>query len=353
VVAWGEDTWPEGEACGRASPAFFVPTYDLTLRSRDKDHKRLTSMQRSTVKDRKTSTIVNTLIGSGFHLANVTSKPTYLLFRVARRDEFGILLPYVFAYSGNDTIKATSISALRKVSENDKAPLVIIGSAENADPTIPILTMNQFVGLMGGSVQAFLPLEPEYPAHLAELGLNQKPSGLIGKTDDLFESYVHQGLQFILQRRVIRYGQDRLFETLPDGLVLGRGFPQLLYDCKAYKDGYPLSRDAIRQFSDYVRSFHQRYEGYIGRVHAFLVVSGKFQSDAALDARSKELYSECQVPLVFMSAETLGQIVTLFVNAPQYRSTIDWKLVFSATAVDAKTVRTQLNARKKDRVIGS
>jgi len=22
VAAWGEDTWPEGEACGRASPAF-------------------------------------------------------------------------------------------------------------------------------------------------------------------------------------------------------------------------------------------------------------------------------------------------------------------------------------------
>lgn len=23
VVAWGEDMWPEGDACGRASPVFF------------------------------------------------------------------------------------------------------------------------------------------------------------------------------------------------------------------------------------------------------------------------------------------------------------------------------------------
>jgi hypothetical protein len=38
----------------------------------------------------KASTIVNTLIGSGFHLVNVTSKPSYLLLRAYRTDEFGV-----------------------------------------------------------------------------------------------------------------------------------------------------------------------------------------------------------------------------------------------------------------------
>jgi hypothetical protein len=303
--------------------------------------------------ERSLSTIVNTLIGSGFQLVNVTSKPSYLLFRVYRTDEFGIRQRYVFAYSGDSTLKAPAIAGLRKVAANDTAPLVIIGTAEKSDPTIPILTLDQFVGQMGGTVPTFLPLEPDYPAQLTELAFNKKPSGLIGKADDLFEAYVHAGLQFLLQRKVIRYGQDRLFETVPDGLVLSRNSVQLLYDCKAYKKGYPLSRDAIRQFADYVRSFHQRYESYIGRLHAFLVISGKFQSDATLDTRSQELYSECQVPLVFMSAATLGDIVTLFANAPRYRSTIDWKVVFSATTIEVRTLKAQLSARKKDKVIGS
>jgi len=310
-------------------------------------------MAKSSVPDRKISTIVNTLIGSGFQLVNVTSKPSYLLLRAARTDEFGIRQPYVVAYSGDNTIGASGIAGLKKVAANDKAPLVIIGSADTSDLTLPVLTLDQFVGRMGGSIPAFLPLEVAYPLQLVELGLNNRPAGLQGRADELFESYVHAGLQFIIQQRVIRYGQDRLFETVPDGLILGRNSVQLLYDCKAYENGYPLSRGAIRQFADYVRHFHQRYEGYIGRLHAFLVVSGKFQSDATLDTRSRELYSECQVPLVCMNAETLGEMVTLFAKNPQYRSTIDWKTIFSASAVDIKAVKAQLVARKKDKVIGS
>jgi hypothetical protein len=306
----------------------------------------------ATAVDRNISRIINTLIGSGFQLLNVTSKPSYLLLRVYRTDELGIARRYVLAYSDN-TITPPALAGLRKVAANDHAPIVVIGKADKGDPAVPILTLDQFVGRMGGSVPTFLALEPGYPAQLTELGFNKKASILVGKADDLFEGYVHAGLQFLLQRKVIRYGQDRLFETVPDGLVVGRDSVQLLYDCKAYKDGYPLSRDSIRQFADYVRSFHQRYENYIGRLHAFLVISGRFQSDATLDTRSQELYSECQIPLVFMSAATLGEIVTLFAQAPRYRSAIDWKVVFSATTVELKSVKAQLSARRKDKVIGS
>jgi hypothetical protein len=54
-----------------------------------------------------------------------------------------------------------------------------------------------------------------------------------------------------------------------------------------------------------------------------------------------------------MSAATLGAMVTLFANAPRYRSTIDWKVVFAATTIEAKAVKAQLSARKKDKVIGA
>ena len=76
-------------------------------------------MVKSSVPDRKIATIVNTLIGSGFQLVNVTSKPSYLLLRAARTDEFGIRQPYVVAYSGDNTIGASGIAGLKKVAANE------------------------------------------------------------------------------------------------------------------------------------------------------------------------------------------------------------------------------------------
>lgn len=303
--------------------------------------------------DNQVSTIIRTLVGSGFQLDNVSSKPSHLVLRAYRTDEFGIRWRYVIAYTGGNTLSGPAIAGLRKVASNDKASLVIIGTTRETHAEIPVISLNDFVGRMGGSIPSFLPLESEYAAHLSSLGLNKRPSGITGRTDDLFEAYVHAGLQFILQRKVIRYGQERLFEVVPDGLVFGRDSLQLLYDCKAYAKGYPISRDSIRQFADYVRNFHSRYERYVGRLHAFLVISGKFKSEGTLEERARELYSECQVPLVFMSADTMGNIVSLLASAPVFRQSIDWKIIFSATIVNVAAVKKDLAARRKDGVIRS
>src|SRR5262245_2143207 len=121
---------------------------------------------------------MNTLVGSGFQLLNATNKPSYLLLRVYRTDEFGITQRYVLAYSEDNVIKGAAISGLRKVAANDDAPLVIIGDADVVAPDIPVMSLEQLVGRMGGSIPSFLPLEREYRDHVAQLGLNKKPRGL-------------------------------------------------------------------------------------------------------------------------------------------------------------------------------
>jgi hypothetical protein len=149
----------------------------------------------------------------------------------------------------------------------------------------------------------------------------------------------------------VRYGQDRRFETLPDGVVLGGESLILLYDCKAAKEGYDVSRATIRQFADYVRSFHRRYEAYMGRVHAFLVISGYFQSPGTFDDRSRDLIAECQVPLVFLTAEDMGKIIGMLVKRPAFRQSLEWKRIFSGGVMHASDVRKNLQARIRDRVI--
>lgn len=175
---------------------------------------------------------------------------------------------------------------------------------------------------------ALLPLEAKFPERLRILGDNELPPGMAGKPDNLFEKYVHPGLQFVLQDRVVRYGQERLFEALPDGLVAGHRSPLMLYDAKAAKDGYEINSTTIRQFADYVRIFHTRYEGFTGRLFAFLLISGHFQVQGNLEERSSQLYADCTVPLRTCTAHEIANIIALLAERPSYRQAIDWKTIF-------------------------
>src|SRR5690606_27184609 len=118
------------------------------------------------------------------------------------------------------------------------------------------------------------PLDPAFGEQLEQLARNNLPSGLVGRPDDLFEGHVRSGLEFLLGSPVIRYGQERRFESRPDGVAVGTFF--CLFDAKAYSKGYPIERESMRQFASYIGEFQDRYRPYGTRIRSFLVVSGKF-----------------------------------------------------------------------------
>jgi hypothetical protein len=299
-----------------------------------------------------TSHVVRTLVGSGFQVKNVVRKPSCLVFHATRRDEFGVEATYLLALVGEAKLSTAEVNGLKKTASYQSASLIIIG--ETVDPDIEgvvIVTYSDFMQKLGGAISSYLPLETTYGQQLNILGQNSLPDGLVGIADDLFEEYVRVGLQFLLGNRVIRYGQDRRFEALPDGVAFASEQLILLYDCKAAAEGYDVNRNTIRQFSDYVETFHRRYERYIGRVHAFLVISGNFQSEDTLDDRSRDLLAECHVPLAFLTAEHMGEVVKMLVERPTYRQSLDWKRIFSGGKVLPANVRKNLRARTKDKII--
>ena len=81
--------------------------------------------------------------------------------------------------------------------------------------------------------------------------MNHLPTGVSGEPDVVYEKYVAAGLEFLLGSRVIRYGSQRRYDPLPDGLMLPRSegivFP---YDTKAASPAFTLGRDDIRRFGD-------------------------------------------------------------------------------------------------------
>jgi hypothetical protein len=300
------------------------------------------------------ATFIRTLVGAGFAVTNTTTKPNYFVAHAKRFDEFGIESTYVFGYCTSGIPSEADCVTLKKLALETQSALVIAcdsTAAAGIGGEVVSISKDDLLAKLGGPVTSLLPLEPEYEAQLRLLAKNQVPAGLHGKADDLFERYVHAGLQFLLRGRVLRYGQERRFEALPDGLILNSSAPLMLYDCKATDSVYEITKDTIRQFADYIREFRNRYSNYLEEPHAFVVVAPEFQRVSALQNRSNELYAQCRVPLVCLTAEALATCIKLFADRPLLRATIDWKTVFSPPMVEVSNLEKQVTARVNDRVI--
>ena len=185
-----------------------------------------------------------------------------------------------------------------------------------------------------------------------ELGHMKLPKGTIGKPDDLFEESIKQALQFAFGSRVIRYGQERRFENVPDGVSFPKQDLTVMYDAKAYNKGYSFSKDSIRAFSEYVNDFNNRYAHYVNPVYAFIVVSGHFKdSISALESRAGQLYAECSTKLVCVQASELAAACKAIEKRPTYRSSIDWRSILSSTILRSAKIEKELSRISKDKVL--
>lgn len=295
--------------------------------------------------------IVRTLVGAGFTILHAETRPSHLAVLAERTESLGVKARYAIAV-GASAMNSATTAALGRWAEREGAGLVLVGVADSPPPRASVLSYDQFVDRLGGTIRSFLPLEPNFGERLRILGDNQLPKGLVGKPDELFESYVHAGLQFIFRSRVVRYGKLRSGEAVADGLATTPTAPLLLYDAKAAKGGYEMVKDEERKFEDYVREFHGRYEAAVGRLTAIVVISGAFaDKPPALMRRFTQVLAATQVPLVFMDAATMAEIVAIMVNEPMFRPTVDWRLVFSEPIVRVAAVADELAARRRDGVL--
>jgi hypothetical protein len=292
---------------------------------------------------------IRTLVGGGFVLANVQRKPGYVLLHMDRPDEFGAIQRYCLALA-EDGFQEAHVAGAKISADHRHAQLVLVGRGEAND--VPTIDWDRFLNLFGGPIFASTPFEPQFTDRLTQLGFNQLPEGMEGKPDDLYEAYARVALEFVLGTRVIRYGQDRLFEARPDGIVLPYYNFAALYDTKAYAKGYEITVDTIRQFCSYVEEFQSRYRQYLQQLSAFIVISSKFpHRSKTLVKRSRELFATCGVPLVFLTSETLGEIVAYLSARSVARSAINWRRVFVEPIITTKDVQKEVEIVGRDEII--
>lgn len=276
--------------------------------------------------------------------------PECALMNIHRLDDLSIPVSYTLLFSIEEPSES-ALGLLEKTAKTKQSRAIVLSKVKPSGQ-FTWYKPEKLYEILGGPVTSGIILAPCLPDLLDTLGKNSLPSGIEGNPDDIFEDYVKECLQFLVNAPAWRYGQDRRFEKLPDGLILGRDGLLLLFDAKAYSGGFPVSADDIRRFVSYVRDFARKYEAALGRVHCFLVISAEFdQGVKALSDKSDEMYAECQTKLCFMEARTLGRIVESIRDNISLRNSILWRRVFSNVMVSEALVKSQLKSLTKDNLL--
>ena len=292
---------------------------------------------------------LRTLLVNGYAVTEVkrVSKTASILC-VEKRDRIGGLARSAILLADNPPANVVEmLSAI--ANETHSQPLVVTPAMI---PFSQVVTPQKFFDLLGGEIRSDRLMRDDLPNLLDALGHNRSVEGCVGKPDDLLEEYVKEGLQFLLEAPAYRYGQDRLFESLPDGLVLARSQLNLYFDAKAYEKGFHASADDIKRFAAYVNDFNARYSRHVGRLFCFLVVSGSFSgSQNALEEKANEFYSICGTKMCHITGKDFGAVIMIVRKTANFRSALNWTKIFSRLLIAPGALEEEIERIRKDNVI--
>ena len=298
--------------------------------------------------DTPLASAMRTLLVSGYSIRDVNrvSKNATILI-AEKRDRLGAQSRSAILLADDPPPNVLQMLATTAGSHDAQALLVSNGMSSHQ----PKLDRSTFFELLGGEVRSHILMRDDLPDVMDELGHNRLPSGFSGKADDLLEDFVKEGLEFLLESRGYRYGQDRRFESLPDGVNLGPNRLNLYFDGKAYEQGFHPSADDIKRFAAYANEFNRRYEQLVGRLYCFVVVSGSFSASTdAIGEKADEFYSMCNTKLCHITARNFGSIILELRKNSVSRSAINWPRIFSRNVIEVSDVTSEIKRVQKDKV---
>lgn len=299
------------------------------------------------------SRVIRTLLVSGYHITTFErATSNSFCVSVARHDRLGaqVRITLLFLGEGSKALLQRAEKDARRIS----ATLIVVMLSTGLELPAELVrySLADFFDVLGGEVATGRIFDQKLGAIMDELGHNRLPANVAGKPDDLLELYSEECLEFLLECPVRRYGQERRFERLPDGIALGRNKFNLFFDAKAYGGGFRPQADDIRRFASYVNDFNNRYRNYVGAISIFLVISGSFSDDAvAVKDKANDLLAECSTPMVMIKAQDLAAAVALVRKASCRRAAINWRRIFIPESFDIERLKGEIERITKDNII--
>ncbi len=286
-----------------------------------------------------------TLLLAGYAIENSRRQPTHIEILCHKTSVLASDMRYLVAITEADSFTEHTVQELRRIAGREGRSLVLVG----ATATELQLGWVDFLDALGGAVPSWRALTPEYENNLLTTGSNRLPVGVTGEAWRLFEDLVADGFELVFGRKVRRMGARKrgqrvsdMITQIPDGAVL-------VVDAKATAGTFSASISELRPLIEYARMQRLRQRGH-NEVFAAVLVAPAFEQDASgLNGVSKQFLAETGVPVAFLPATLLGQMVTLLSQRPDLRTAVHWRSLFSGGLIDVRDFQSELRRADTER----
>ena len=286
-----------------------------------------------------------TLLLAGYAIENSRRQPTHIEILCNKTSVLASDVRYLVAITDADSFTEHTVQELRRIAGREGRSLVLVG----ATATELQLGWADFLDALGGAIPSWRALAPEYENNLLTTGSNSLPVGVTGEAWRLFEDLVADGFELVFGRKVRRMGARKrgqrvsdMITQIPDGAVL-------VVDAKATAGEFSASISELRPLIEYTRMQRLRQRGH-NEVFAAVVVAPALEQDVSgLSGISKQFLAETSVPVAFLQATLLGQMVRSLSQRPDLRTAVNWRSLFSGGPIDARDFHSELRSADTER----
>jgi hypothetical protein len=291
------------------------------------------------------STATRTLLASGYVITSTDPHPTHIEFDCERPSRLGAILRFRMGFTAGNEFDSTTLKAMRNTADSaGRAAIFVSMRGGNGQ-----VSWTEFVNVLGGAVPSWRALSSQYPAALMTAAKNKIPQGMSGEAWAIFEDLVADGLEFCFGRKVGRFGGRRRGLRVSDMIAQLPDSSLVVVDAKAYEAGMNVTWPALRALVEYVEQ-QKQYQQRRNEVVAALIVSSTFQRNSSALAKAvSNFLGETRVPLCFIAAKTLADIVSGVTKMPDFRNSISWKLLFTGGLIEMANFTRVLNRVKTER----
>jgi len=298
--------------------------------------------------ERTVELVTRTLLANGYAISGVERSPRYIELACERSDNLGARCRFLIVATDEDRLTQTEIETVEYTARRDGRAVVLVGR----EATDVQLAWEDFLDALGGGVPAWRALADFYGEWLVETALNQVPRGQSGEAWRLFEDLIADGLGFVFGRRVVRLGARKRGQAVSDLVAQLPTSELLVVDGKASSDGFDAAKGSLRALIEYTKRQRDRQQGQF-QVLAALVLSSSFrQDDDALAEVARWFLGEARVPLAFMDAPLLVELVRRVRGEPHLRNALRWHQLLTGGRVTQRAIDAELRSAVEERYPG-
>lgn len=292
---------------------------------------------------------VRTLLAAGYTVTSSRNNPRYVEILCEHVGVLGAVTRVLLALTDEPCFHEYEVADLEYVANKDHLRSLVLVAGESSEKQ---LCWDDFFECLGGEVPSWQALADTYAESLNAASRNCLPIGESGEAWLLFEDLAADGFGFVLGKRVQRLGGRTRGRAVSDMLAQMPNRKLLVVDTKAYSGGFDVTHSSLRPLGEYVRRQMVRQQGHNEVYAAVMVSSGFHQDQQALDQLSLDFRADYGLPVSFLSAAVLGEMVNALRERVSLRNAVDWQRVFRGGWLDYSHFQTEARKAHEERYSG-